>query len=264
MMNLLRRGNVPQSFSKEFACYPVIFAHKEHIENGNKILLPESSFKLLANMDVTWPMLFEVANPDNTKSTHCGVLEFTAPEGQCYVPQWIMDQLELSPGHIVRVRNTSLPKGTYVKLRPCSVEFLDISNPRAVLETSLRRFAALTVGDKFKIDYDVSGKTFSVEIIECRPNRAISIIETDVQVDFALPEDYIEPKPLPDSGSTENDKEPWKKQLPKGVRKSNAKYDELIRNGKIPGMIGKTSNNSAFEDSARFKIFTGKGRNMEN
>jgi len=36
--------------------------------------------------------------------------------------------------------------GNYVKLRPQSKEFLDISNPKAVLEQTLRTYTCLTVG----------------------------------------------------------------------------------------------------------------------
>jgi ubiquitin fusion degradation protein 1 len=38
----------------------------------------------------------------------------------------------------MQVRNVSLPKGTYVKLQPHTTDFINISNPKAVLETTLR------------------------------------------------------------------------------------------------------------------------------
>jgi len=36
-------------------------------------------------------MLFQISNPDfpEGKKTHVGVMEFTATEGQCYVPYWV-------------------------------------------------------------------------------------------------------------------------------------------------------------------------------
>jgi ubiquitin fusion degradation protein 1 len=34
-------------------------------------------------------MLFEVINGAKGKSTHAGVLEFTAEEGRCYLPFWV-------------------------------------------------------------------------------------------------------------------------------------------------------------------------------
>ena len=34
-------------------------------------------------------MLFNVANRQTGRSTHCGVLEFIADEGHCYLPYWV-------------------------------------------------------------------------------------------------------------------------------------------------------------------------------
>merc|ERR1712050_100281 len=88
----------------------------------------------------------------------------------------------------------TLKKGTFVKLQPLTSEFLDIHNPRAVLENTLRNFATLTVGDCIVIDYNQ--KQYEIEIVECKPDNAISIIEADVNVDFAPPKDYKEPEPV--------------------------------------------------------------------
>lgn len=44
----------------------------------------------------------------------------------------MMQNLLLTEGCAIRFTNVSLPKGTYVKLQPCTSDFLDISNPKAV------------------------------------------------------------------------------------------------------------------------------------
>lgn len=75
------------------------------------------------------------------------MLEFVAEEGTCYIPYWMMQNLCTREGDVIRIINTSLPKGSFVKLQPVSQDFLNIHNPRAVLETTLRNFATLTVGD---------------------------------------------------------------------------------------------------------------------
>jgi ubiquitin fusion degradation protein 1 len=56
----------------------------------------------------------------------------------------MMDNLLLSAGDLVNLQNVSLPKGTFIKIQPHTKDFLDISNPKAVLETSLRSFTCLT------------------------------------------------------------------------------------------------------------------------
>ena len=35
-----------------------------------------------------YPILFEVTNTKQKKTTHCGVLEFVAEEGVVYLPYW--------------------------------------------------------------------------------------------------------------------------------------------------------------------------------
>lgn len=184
-------GGVPGRFDHQYQCFPVSFIGKEDLEKGNKIILPPSALDHLARLNISYPMLFEVSNPNMNRRTHCGVLEFIAEEGTCYLPYWIMCNLLLQEGDIVRITNTTLPKGSFVKLQPVSKDFLDIHNPRAVLENTLRNFATLTVGDCIVINYN--NKKYEIEIVETKPASAISIIEADVNVDFAPPKDYVEP-----------------------------------------------------------------------
>lgn len=49
----------------------------------------------------------------------------------------MMQNLLLQEGDIVLVKNATLPKGTYVKLQPHTKDFLDITNPKAMLAISL-------------------------------------------------------------------------------------------------------------------------------
>lgn len=44
-----------------------------------------------------------------------------------------MENMLLQEGDIVNVKNASLSKGTYVKLQPHTKDFLDVSNPKAML-----------------------------------------------------------------------------------------------------------------------------------
>lgn len=150
-------------------------------------------------MDVSYPLMFSVENDaDSSKhTTHCGVLEFSAPEGTIYLPLWVMKSIGVRSGGFVTLRNVTLPLGTFVKLQPQSVAFLDITDPRAVLEHSFRAFSALTRGDMIQIGYNE--QVYELLIMEIKPasaRHAISIVETDLQVDFAPPVGYVEPVPL--------------------------------------------------------------------
>ena len=103
-----------------------------------------------------------------------------------------MRNLLLDEGHMIRVESTSLPVATYSKFQPQSVDFLDITNPKAVLENALRNFACLTAGDVIAIDYN--NKVYEVCVLETKPGHAVSIIECDINLEFAAPVGYQEPE----------------------------------------------------------------------
>ncbi|KAL5709563.1 Ubiquitin recognition factor in ER-associated degradation protein 1 [Ranunculus cassubicifolius] len=179
------------SFERSYRCYPVAFIDKQHLEKGDKIVMPPSALDSLASLHIDYPMMFELINPASGQVSHCGVMEFIADEGIIYMPHWKMENMLLQEGDIVQVKNATLSKGTYVKLQPHTKDFLDISNPKAILETTLRNFSCLTIGDTVVLPYN--NKKYYVDIIEAKPSNAVSIIETDCEVDFAPPLDYVEP-----------------------------------------------------------------------
>ncbi|KAL6739334.1 hypothetical protein Aduo_012803 [Ancylostoma duodenale] len=161
------------------------------LNHGGKILLPNSTLDYLIRYNVPYPMLFKVSSVGETpRATNCGVLEFSAPEGKCYLPQWMMKQLRIEEGAEVRVDSVTLPSATYAKLKPQSLEFLNISNPRAVLEVELRKFACLTKNDMIAVLYADQVLEFLVQ--EVKPSNAVCIIECDLNLDFDAPEGYVE------------------------------------------------------------------------
>lgn len=108
------------------------------------------------------------------------------------MPFWMMQNLGLEEGQLIAIKNVSLKKATFVKLRAQSVDFLEVHNPRALLEVALRQFTCLTVGDVIRIPH--AGRFFDLEIREVQPDGAASIIETDCNVDFEEPLGYKESK----------------------------------------------------------------------
>jgi len=185
----------PQRFEEQYHCYSMAYADKAHLEGGDKILLPPSAFDTLARLNVDYPMLFQLSHSTKGTMTHCGVLEFTAEEGSCFIPFWMMQNLLIEEGSVISVRNVSLPKATFVKLQPQHVDFLEITNPRAVLEHSLRNFSCVTKGDVICLPYN--NKNYHFELKEVRPQDAACIIETDCNVDFDAPVGYKEPSKEP-------------------------------------------------------------------
>ena len=106
-----------------------------------------------------------------------------------------MKTLSLDAGDLLQIKSTDLPPGQYVKLQPQSPSFLDISDPRAVLENAFRNFSCLTKGDIFTFAYN--DQTYDIAVLEIKPDNeqhAIVTMETDLEVDFATPVGYEEPK----------------------------------------------------------------------
>ncbi|XP_037952646.1 ubiquitin fusion degradation protein 1 homolog, partial [Teleopsis dalmanni] len=130
-------------------------------------------------------------NAKKARESHAGVLEFVADEGKCYIPYWMMDNLILEEGDTLTVENVSLPVATFSKFQPHSTDFLDITNPKAVLENALRNFACLTAGDVIAIKYNK--KIYELCVLETRPGNAVTIIECDMNVEFEAPVGYKEP-----------------------------------------------------------------------
>lgn len=167
---------------------------REDANHGGKIFLPPSALDKLTRLHITYPMLFELKNNKLKTKTHAGVLEFIADEGKVYLPYWLMQTLVLEPGDLVQIQNTDLPLGSFIKLQPQDVSFLEISDPKAVLENAFRNFACMTTGDTFTFSYN--DQTYSVAVLETRPDnpkKAICTLETDLSVDFAPPVGYVEP-----------------------------------------------------------------------
>ncbi|KAJ2510988.1 ubiquitin fusion degradation protein [Coemansia sp. RSA 2049] len=184
-------------FRRTYCAFP-IDAHpdgnKQHLNNGGMIFMPSSALEVFNHPGVVLPLQLRLQNDESDEAicTHCGLLEFTAEEGRVYLPQWMMETLDLYPGDTVETINVALLRGSMVKLQPQSVDFLDITDPRAVLENAMRMYSALTVGDIISIDYN--DKTYKIAVLETQPSpSAIGVIETDLSVDFAPPIGYVEP-----------------------------------------------------------------------
>jgi len=106
-----------------------------------------------------------------------------------------MKTLQLDPGDLLQIKSTDLPPGKFIKLQPQSPAFLDISDPRAVLENAFRNFSCLTKGDIFTFEYN--DQTFDIAVLEIKPDtdsHGIVTMETDLEVDFATPLGYVPPE----------------------------------------------------------------------
>ncbi|KDN53051.1 UFD1-domain-containing protein [Tilletiaria anomala UBC 951] len=218
-----RFGAHPSAYDDYLTAYSMAMLpgqERDNVSYGGKVILPPSSLDQLTRMEVEGPWVFRLRNPNpnvpskdalparedggasssaassRARESHAGVLEFIADHGRVHLPAWMMKSLALNEGDRVRVTGTTLPKGKMVKIQPQTVDFLEISDPKAVLEQALRNFSTLTPGDIIEFKYNCL--TFEVLIMEITPDApGISIIDTDLEVDFAAPKGYVEPAPQP-------------------------------------------------------------------
>ncbi|XP_033228616.1 ubiquitin recognition factor in ER-associated degradation protein 1 isoform X2 [Belonocnema kinseyi] len=184
----------PRPFNTQYKCFSVSMLpgnERQDVERGGKIIMPPSALDTLTRLNIVYPMLFKLTNKKTNRITHCGVLEFVADEGKVYLPYWMMHNLLLDEGEILNIESVSLPVATYARFQPQSEDFLDITNPKAVLENGLRSFACLTTGDIVAIKYNA--RIYEMCVLESKPGPAVSIIECDMNVEFAPPVGYKEP-----------------------------------------------------------------------
>ena len=165
--------------------------------HSNKILLPPNVLHELMTRDLFKKndiMFFKVINKKIEFGDVCSVHEFTASPGICHVPYHIMEDLGITEGDNIEIEKVSPPLGTYVKLRPHKTAFIELSNPKALLEKMMAEdYPVITQGQTIAINYKSLGKEFRIDIMETQPAEVISIIDTDLNVDFDEPFDYIAP-----------------------------------------------------------------------
>lgn len=221
-------------FQQFYRCYPVVMMtgkERETLNYGGKVILPQSALNKLTMLNISYPMLFELASEETGLKTHGGVLEFTAEEGRAYLPQWMMETLAIDPGALLKVTNTNLELGSFVRIEPQTTEFLNISDPKAVLENALRNYATLTIDDIFQISYN--DKIYPIKVLEVKPvteSQSICVVETDLEVDFAPPLGYVEPTPTPSSAASRT---ATSTPTPLGSMASTIQYEKLIQDDKL-------------------------------
>ena len=185
--------NENPSIKKGFYCFQITnlarvsTARKMNFEAGGKIIMPEKVLSSLLQDDLSGePFLFRLTHQD--RSTHCGVLEFTAKDDSIVMPCWMMENLQVKDGNIVTVEPIELPKATSVKLKISSEEFLQKYDPKPTLEARFVHFTCLTEGDKLKVN--VNGGVHEMTVIQTQPDSAVCIVNCDLNVVFELPSHF--------------------------------------------------------------------------
>lgn len=153
----------------------------------DKVLLPPSFGNSLMEQGASknGGLLFELKTQSG-RTTHAGLLEFTAPEGTVGLPKKVVRSLwgpEGSCSGLVTVSYKRLEPGTYTRLQPAKHGFHEAlgDDMRTALEGSLMEHSTLTEEDWIEVHHD--GITHELQVLELQPSTAVSVVDTDMEAD---------------------------------------------------------------------------------
>ena len=206
--NINNRYNMAgETIELKVTCYSLVFYHNfdevSFLENSNKIVLPKRVLFEISNYEnIKYPLHFTLGNSDILLSVH----EFKENIDEAFIPKYLFHKCGVSEGETIKLTlvNKEIEKGEYVKIQSHTSNFLEIENPKEFLETNLvKLYSCLKQGSEISLPYFDTNIYF--DILECKPCETISIIDTDIEVDFDKPLDYVEPKPahIPEPKSQE-------------------------------------------------------------
>jgi len=157
------------------------------VHETDRISLPTSVLsELSSNHSVVYPLMFEVYSEITKKRTHCGVLDFDAPDGCVILTKKVVRCLGLEDINfdhsIVRIRYKHLEKCKHLRCKIPS-QFLSLyPDIRSFLEANLRtNFVTISEGDSLMINSLVP-----VIIEKLEPDFACCLIDTDVDLELTL------------------------------------------------------------------------------
>lgn len=200
-----QQGRRQDTYSQVFAAYPSAFATNEtsgrRIARGGQLLLPSNCLADMSLLSLSYPLQFAIKTFKG-KTCHAGVLDFDAPAGQAIFPDWMFQQLLLTPGEMVRLSTTTLPRGKLMKIRPQTSNFIAVSNPKLVLEQQLKNYHILNRGSSIVLFH--CNTEFHIDIMEItgfdgRSLEAVTTITSDVLEGTELQVEFERPLDMPPS-----------------------------------------------------------------
>lgn len=156
------------------------------LNEGDKVILPSTALEqLIAKVGgdtLPSPLTFLLKHPHSGQSLHCGVKEFSSTD-TILLPLWMMDRLNLEESDHVLIQLDLLPKGTWTRLKPISNDYRDIPDYRAALEAHLRSHYHTLSKDQI-LNCRYGGHTYQFQVMDVKPQDAVSITDTDLEVDL--------------------------------------------------------------------------------
>lgn len=128
------------------------------------------------------------------------------------------------------------------------------------LEIALRNFTTLTQGDIIEISYN--SIVFGMLVMETKPGgEGISILDTDLEVDFAAPVGYVEPeRPKPPPPSTMASK--LKIDVNSTTTTPGTSRPGSSLSGAFAGTTGEKGKTAVSKDGEHWESFKGRGETL--
>ena len=191
--------SLPLDKTFSFKCLPLIFYNKyddvSFLENSNKIILPKEVLYDLSKYDnIKYPMRFKINDSNIVFSVH----DFLEGIDSIYMPNDLINAFDLKDDIECKLElyNEDVDTGTKIVLKPHTSNFLEIEDHKSVLENHLMKaYDTIVEGQTISIPY--FDTKICIDVIKCEPSITISLIDTDLVVDFEQPYDYVEPPPRP-------------------------------------------------------------------
>ena len=181
--------------------YPLSFFYGyddiKYKEYSNKIILPQYILETVTLRDVEFPLFFYLEK--NDKRIYFGVEKFLSDISDFFIPNYIFEELGIEYGEFqeINIDYKSLPKGNKIIIEPHDKEFLKVPNPKIYLETHiLKNYNCLSQDSMIRVLYLDRYLDFNIKKVE--PEIHVSTIDTDIEVDFEKPLNYVEPPPPPE------------------------------------------------------------------
>ena len=253
---------------------------------GDKVVLPQKILNDISEESLQNFHFIIKSQTDN--EICCTALEYsydTEHENNIYMPDWMFQNLylELHDEITLTLLPSSPKKCEKIIVQPHDSIFITLPDHKGLLESNLLNFNVLTNNTTITIDYNSMQYSLTINKIFPENEKYVSLIDTDVEVDFMSPLDYVEQKP-DDWPSTEA----WP--LPNGVTireeiLTTPKKYVLSNNKEIiitpppppkPNIEFKNSNNmpnkvipnkvnsDTKESPPKFIPFSGKGHRLGN
>ena len=171
----------------------------KRLRYSNKIILPPNIlYQINKNEKLeneATQMFFKIWNPIIKFGAVCGVEEFSAPPGVCHVPYHIMELIGISEGENIEMQQINPAKGSYIKIQPHKTEFIQLKDPKKLLEEIMSKNYPVISSPQTIIIQDPETKTkYLIDILETKPDTTINITNANINVDFEAPKDYESPK----------------------------------------------------------------------